>query len=238
VTQRTVGIIVALSAEARAVAGRTLPICTPVPLANEVVLWVGGIGSEAARRGCQALVDAGVGALASVGTAAGLAPDCAPGTLVLPHEVLCSGQPPIPVDVAWRRALSSALEGKLTVAPGAVAGTDTVLGSPEKQALYQQTGAVSADMESTAVAMTSARLDVPLMVVRAVSDGSEDVVPTGVLNAVDAYGRPSYWRVAALLAKHPADATAILRLTAGFRAACRTLRLVVRCAGLRFRCPS
>lgn len=236
-TPRPVGIVVAMGAEARALTGMTSPVRTAVPLADGVLLWIGGVGGEAARRGCQALVEAGAGALASVGTAAGLAPECVPGTLVLPRQVIPAGRAPIPVDEAWRRALHSAIGTKLTILDGPVAGTDGVLGPAGKQALYRQTGAVSADMETAAVAMSSARLRVPLMVVRAISDGRSDAVPPGILKTVDAFGRPDYGRLLAFMARRPAEIRAMLRLAAGFRAACRTLRLVVRSSDLRLHCP-
>lgn len=236
-TRRSVGIVVAMGAEARALTGMTSPVRTAVPLADGVLLWIGGVGGEAARQGCQALVEAGAGALASVGTAAGLAPECVPGTLMLPRQVIPAGHAPIPVDEAWRRALHSAIGKKLTILDGPVAETDGVLGPAGKQALYRQTGAVSADMESAAVAMSSARLRVPLMVVRAISDGRSDAVPPGILKTVDAFGRPDYGRLLAFMARRPAEIRAMLRLAAGFRAACRTLRLVVRSSDLRLHCP-
>lgn len=236
-TRRTVGIVVAMVAEARALTGRSVPVRRPVPVGDDVVLWIGGAGGEAARQGCQALVDAGAVALASIGTAAGLAPDCTPGTLVLPHRVVRPGHAPISLDGGWRRALHAIIGKDFAVTEGDVAGTDEVLEPPAKQALYRQTGAASADMESAAVATFSARLQVPLMVVRAVSDGSADAVPAGVLSAVDAFGRPDYGRLLGSLARRPAEISEMLRLAAGFRAACRTLRRLARCAGIRFHCP-
>jgi nucleoside phosphorylase len=236
-TRRCVGIVAAMGAEARVLTGTTPPVRTVVPVADGVLLWISGVGGEATGQGCQALVAAGAGALASVGTAAGLAPECVPGTLVLPRQVIPAGSAPIPVDEAWRRALQSAIGKKLTILDGPVAATDGVLGSAGKEALYRRTGAVSADMESAAVAVSSARLGVPLMVVRAISDGRSDAVPPGILKTVDAFGRPDYGRLLAFMARRPAEIGTVLRLAAGFRAACRTLRLVVRSAGPRLHCP-
>lgn len=235
--RRRVGIFVAMCAEARALTGTTLPVRTAVPVADDALLWIGGVGAAAAEQGCDALVRAGANALASIGTAAGLAPDCVPGGLVLPRQVVRAGHPPMPVDGAWREALNSALEAAVPVANGPLAEAQAVLDPSAKHALHGQTGAVSADMESAAVAAFSMRTGVPVIVLRAISDGCSDQVPRSVVQSVDDFGRPDYGRLLLALARRPGEFEAMLRLAAGFRAACRTLRLVARTSGLRFCCP-
>lgn len=236
-SRRIVGVYVALSAEARAIVNASLPPRTVVPVEDDALIWVGGIGAAAATRGSEALLKAGARALMSVGTAAGLAPNCTPGTLILPDRVLPPGQPPVPVDPVWSDALRSALGNKVRQEQGAIANTDTVLEPQEKQVLYQRTGAIAADMESAAVAAASVTFNVPLMVVRVISDGVGDVIPPGVINAVDEFGRPRYGRLLGTLARRPQDIRSMLALAGGLRAACRTLRAVVRCTGPGFHCP-
>ncbi len=128
---------------------------------------------------------------------------------------------------------SIALLGMMLVAivPSLFTYLDTNTGNETR------TGAVAADMESSAVAAASVTFNVPMMVVRAISDGVNDVIPLDVMKAVDEFGRPRYGRLLGTLARRPQDVRSMLALAGGFRAACRTLRAVVRCTGPGFRCP-
>ena len=182
-------------------------------------------------------MEAGAGALVSAGSAAGLAPACTPGTLVLPRRVIRDTDLPVPVDNEWGSALDAALAGHLTIRAGDAAGSDSVLGSEQKHALFLRTGAVCADMESVAVATAAARRGLPLLVLRAVSDGPEDDPPPDLANAIDAFGRTDLRRLCGLVLRRPGDAAALWRLGAGFRAALRVLSTAIRIAGPRLRCP-
>ncbi len=233
----TLGIVTALSAEARALTGAPQPVARLVRISEKVLMWTGGMGDEAAGRACAALVDAGADALASVGTAAGLAPECRSGTLVLPREILFSNGEILGVDAGWRDALEAALDGRLEVTSGPFAAAETVIDVAGKQALSAQTGAVAADMESLAVAREANRRGIPVLVIRAVSDGPLDEVPAAALCSTDSFGRPRYLPLAWALARHPGDLRPLLRLASGFKTALRTLSAVAAQAGPRLCCP-
>jgi adenosylhomocysteine nucleosidase len=236
-SKRTLGIVTALSAEARALTGAPQPVARLVRLSEKVLMWLGGMGDEAAGRACAALVDAGADALASVGTAAGLAPGCRSGTLALPRKILSSSGEVFGVDAGWREALQAALDGCLEVTSGPLAGAETVIDVAGKQALAAQTGAVAADMESLAVAREASRRGIPVLVIRAVSDGPLDEVPPAAVCSTDSFGRPRYLPLAWALARHPGDLRPLLRLASGFKTALSTLSAVAARAGPRLGCP-
>ncbi len=236
-SKRTLGIVVALSAEASALTGTSQPVECLVRLSDDVLMWVGGIGEKPAGRACAALVDAGAEALASVGTAAGLAPGCRPGTLAIPRDILSSSGEVFGVDAGWREALQAALDGRLEVTSGPLAGAETVIDVTGKQALSVQTGAVVADMESLAVAREAGRRGIPVLAIRAVSDGPLDEVPRAAFCSTDSFGRPRYLLLAWALARRPGDLRPLLRLASGFKTACKTLSAVAAQAGPRLCCP-
>lgn len=230
----TVGLVVALSAEARALTGRAQPVEQVVEIAERVYLRVGGMGGRAAERSCAALADAGAEALVSVGCAAALARACPPGAVVVPARVHSSRGEAFAVDVQWRTALLAALQSRFCLFLGDIAGVEHFVGSAEKQLLGETTQMVAADMESAAVASEAARLGLPMIAVRAVSDGADDDVPGALPVAVDPFGRPQLVPLLEAVIHRPGDAAGLLRLRSGFKKACRTLSRLAANPGLTF----
>jgi adenosylhomocysteine nucleosidase len=234
---RTVGLVIAMSTEARALTGRRQPLEQVVKLSERVYLRVGGVGARAAERSCAALVEAGAGALVSVGCAAGLTPECRPGALVVPAKVHSSRGEVLAVDGEWRAALLAALEARFSPLVGDIAGVDHVVGSAEKHHLRAAAETVAADMESAAVAVVAKRLGVPMIAIRAVSDGADDDVPGALPASIDAFGRARLPTLLNAVLRRPGDAAGVMRLRTGFNKACRTLSLVAADAGLTFCWP-
>src|SRR5690606_23471211 len=75
---RKVAVVVALEVERRCFGGR----------GDGLMIRVSGPGAERAAAAAEASIAAGAAALVSFGLAGGLAPDAAPGRLMLPHTVL------------------------------------------------------------------------------------------------------------------------------------------------------
>lgn len=234
---KCVGLVVAMSAEARALTGRRQPAEQVVELADNVFLRVGGMGAAAAEANCLALVEAGAGALASVGCAAGLTPECRPGALVVPAQVRSPQGEVFVTDTAWRTALLAGLSSEFSPLLGGIAGVNAITGAAEKRALKARTGAVAADMESAAVARVARRRGLPMIALRAVSDGPDEDVPEALLGGTDAFGRARFRSVLGALVRGPRDAAALARLRAGFNKACATLSHVVERTGPALCCP-
>ncbi len=234
---RIVGLVVAMSAEARALTGRAQPRAQVVRLGEYACLRVGGVGAGAAERSCAALMQAGAGALVSVGCAAGLVPDVRPGALVLPAEMRSARGEVYPADAEWRAALLEGLKNQINPLHGHIVGVDRVIGSAEKRALHQRTGAVAADMESVIVAQAARRRGLPVIALRVVSDAADDDVPDALLDTIDEFGRPRYGTLTGALLRRPRDVGALARLRRGFNEACNTLSRAAETTGLTFCCP-
>ncbi|HSS64938.1 MAG TPA: hypothetical protein VLS27_10915 [Gammaproteobacteria bacterium] len=234
---RTVGLVVAMSAEARSLTGRVQPLEQVVRIAEHAYLRVGGVGASAAERSCAALVEAGASALVSAGCAAGLAPECRPGALVVPAEVRSAQGEVFSADAEWRVALVAAAGLRISPLVGAVVSVDRVIGSVEKSALHASTGAIAADMESAAVAREAQRLGLPMISVRVVSDGMDDEFPNSLLDAIDAFGRPRLRPLVNAIVQNPGDAAVLMRSRTGFKKACSTLSLLAANVGPTFCCP-
>lgn len=234
---RSIGLVIAMSAEARALTGFAQPTEQVVKIADGAYLRVGGLGATAAERSCVALAEAGVSALVSVGCAAGLTPECRPGALVVPAQVRSAQGEVFSTDMEWRAALLAAFQDRVSPVLEIIAGVDRLIGASEKHALHAATGAVAADMESAAVAREARRYGLPMIAIRVVSDGADDDVPDALLGVIDSFGRPRFGPLLAVLIRNPGAAAALARLRTGFNKACSTLSLVAARTGPEFCFP-
>jgi adenosylhomocysteine nucleosidase len=124
------------------------------------------------------------------------------------------------------------LDAKLPLSSAALCHMETILSSPEeKNHLYDQTRCAAVDMESAAVGKAAARAGVPFLVIRAIADPAQTVLPTSALRALDAEGQLQRFALLASLLKHPKDILGLWRLAEHFRAARTTLLAVVTAVG-------
>ena len=96
---------------------------------------------------------------------------------------------------------------------------------------------MAVDMESASIALAAKEAGVPFMVIRAIMDGVEMVIPRSVLNSFDKFGRVQPARLFSSLVRHPAELMALVRLCRNFQIARATLTTVVRQAGSNMLCP-
>ena len=206
------GIVVGLAAEAR-VARR---------LGGRVA--VGGGGSKGAAQAARALAQAGVTGLLSFGLAGGLAPDLAPGALLVPEFVLAAD--------GSRWLTDPDLAAHFGKRAGTVFSADKVLASrAEKQQAWSRTGALAIDLESGAVARTSAAFRLPFAVLRAVCDPAQQDLPAAALVALSGAGRIRLFSVVRSLAASPGQLPDMLRLGRQAGAARHALRTRVAAVG-------
>jgi adenosylhomocysteine nucleosidase len=233
----TVGVVAALAAEARALGrarehrAQSASFGNLKYLGDGSMLAISGIGAAAASAAASALVDAGVSALMAFGTAGGLDPQLAAGSLVLPAEILVpegSRWARMATASAWRERLNARWSAQRPVAGGSVlTSAHPVETVAAKAALFRDTGAVAVDMESAAVARVAAEHRMPFVCVRVVVDTAADVLPRAVAAASRA-GRVQLGRLLLGVALAPADIAALLKLAARYRLALRVLRAVAR----------
>jgi adenosylhomocysteine nucleosidase len=226
-TPDVVGIVCALQSEARHLGPATRRAESIATLADGSLLHVSGMGGQAASLGASMLADAGAGALVSWGMAGGLDPSLAPGTLVLPVEVVATNGSGIETSRAWRERASTALRARHPSVQGRLLSCSHAIGSvAEKAALFKQTGAVAVDMESLAVGEVAMSRNLPFLAVRVIVDSALDALPRAVSAAADAAGQLHIWRLLGALALAPGDLGSLVRLAKCYRAAGRALASV------------
>lgn len=205
----------------------------------EAACFAGGAvscsGADAARAAALARrwVAEGVAALASVGTAGGLHPGLAPGSVVIATTVVGPAGAAQATHARWREALVAILakEG-LAVTLAAVASSATVvLDAQEKRSLYERTGAFCVDTESHAVAAVAAGAGLPFLAVRAVADPAHRALPLAALAAVGPGGELRSGPLLAALAARPGEIGGLVRLARDTRRALGALRGVARLGG-------
>jgi hypothetical protein len=141
----------------------------------------------------------------------------------------------IPTDPLWRQELQSLLEaGGLRSTGGGLAGSERVVAAvSDKQALLATTGACAVDMESHAVATIASDAGIPFLVVRAIADPADRVIPQAALEALRPDGQV---RVAAVLGgviRQPSQLIALLRLARESAVALTNLRRAAALGGPR-----
>ncbi|UVA81002.1 phosphorylase [Pandoraea commovens] len=154
----------------------------------------------------------GARGLVSFGTAGGLIPGVKPGQWVIAHKVLDMPQQAresvtsIPWADALRRALPAALRADLAGV------TAPVVTAEDKAALFRESGAAAADMESHIVARVAQAHGLPFVVARVVIDPAERSLPPAALAGMRPDGSVNLLGVLGSLAKNPLQLPALLRV--------------------------
>jgi adenosylhomocysteine nucleosidase len=224
------GIVAALVAESRPLGAPSPRGAEPATLADGTHLIVTGIGSAAAAIGARRLLASGARALVSWGLAGALDPALAAGTVVLPREVISPEGRLLLTTADWRERVSKGIAASHVVSCGRLLTCREPLASTAAKALaFRQTGAVAADMESSAVAEVAWAERVPFLVVRAIVDTAQDAVPEVALSATGVgQDRLRIVRLLATLARTPGELPALIRLARRYRSASRALSAVAR----------
>ena len=216
-------MVVALQSEARTLLPQAdLLRGATLAVGASLALRLCGMGPERAAEAARALLADGATALVSYGLAGALAPELAPGTLLLPERVVFRGGDRV-VDLPWRRRIEQRLS------PRPAAGLLLTLPQPlataaDKARAYRETGVAAVDMESGAVLDVAAAAGVPALVLRAVVDGAATSLPRAAVAGVDAYGRPRAAALLGALLRRPWECVDLLRLSGDLRLALHSLK--------------
>ena len=218
---RQVLVLAAVDLEARGLArhlGLTRVDTTPWPRYRGGALEVVGIGPGAGHLRERLDHEPKASLVVSAGACGGLAPDLAPGDLVVPEVVL---------GTAGARYVTDAVPG--VVRRGTLLSTGELVPSPAAKArLWMETGAQAVDMESAAIVRWARDRALDVTVVRAVADPARVGVPADLAAVVEPGGRVRPGRaLRAVLARPGAVADA---LTLG-RNTERALRTVAAALG-------
>lgn len=178
------------------------------------------------RRELNGALDHRVRGIISFGICAGLSPDVSPGVCIIASEIVTPNER-FPADGGWairmRKALPDAIQ-----AP--VAGVTSVLrNAAEKSALFDQTRALAADMESGVGAEIAQRHNLPFACLRCVADQAVSGLPDAAIVALRENGTIDLAEVVGSLIRRPGQIPALIRLARESRSAFAGL---IRCRRL------
>ncbi|WP_242447173.1 phosphorylase family protein [Nitrosomonas supralitoralis] len=225
------GLVTALRAEAGCVSSRRIPFNEMVQIDDQAILWLSGMGAQAARTGAEGLLQQGVTGLVSFGVAGALSSHLKPGDLVLPEAIHSTEQ--LSVNMSWRNRLQQLLPVDIVVFGGLLADSPVPLTSEKaKMELAHATGACAVDMESGAIAAIAAKAGVPFIAVRAIVDPIQFSPPQALFGAVYPDGSVDPLRLMTLLLKRSVHLRTLMQMGVGMRAARKTLSRVIQSAGV------
>jgi len=168
---------------------------------------------EAINRGCSGII--------SFGISGGLAPDLAPGAMVVASGVVAAHKR-YPTDRDWARRLMQAL-GCAVYAD--IAGVDAPVVEPaDKRWLRDATSSVAVDMESHIAAAAAEAHGLPIAACRVIIDPAHRALPSAALVNLRPDGTPDIAAVLRSVIRQPRQLPALLRVASDARAAQLALR--------------
>ncbi|MFP4353202.1 MAG: hypothetical protein ACLFRP_01985 [Puniceicoccaceae bacterium] len=214
-----IGIVAALSFEARTLSPRKPVPGRPTPVAPGLDLVWSGMDPRAVERAAESLAGHGCGLLLGWGVAGALRPGVRRGDLVLPGTIIgADGRRHTP-HATFAESFGALLPATLRRHGGPIAEARSPVGSPsEKRALGGRTGAAAVDMESAIIARVAARRGIRFHAVRVIIDEVGTALPSFVAEG----GGPRRWLPAPL--RRPADLPRLVPLVRGYLCARRSLR--------------
>ena len=220
----TLGVVAGFRAEARWLRGQDFHI------------GYSGGSPERAMTEAERLVAEGVTGLVSFGLAGGLAPQLRPGDMLLPEAVRNAELASWSVDPIWRERIHARLAaGGLEPKPGTLVGSDPIVATAsDKRALSAATGAHAVDMESHQVAAIATGAGLPFLVLRALADPYDQVIPQIAREALRPDGRIRLRATFGGLIRQPGGLIALLRLGRQSARGLASLRRAAALAGPGF----
>jgi len=240
----TIGIVVALRAEARVLTRVADKMMQGLPVKRKIVVRQSGIGLQAARKQAEQLADISE-LLVSFGVSGGLHPALKTGDLVLADQVMAWNPEHSPTAAKRQNDRPGLHELSQTQALPVSFRADTrlinyiaekfqentiyfyrgpVLCSPKpistaasKLTAHRLTGALAADMESRAVYEVAAEAGLPFFCLRAVCDTADQTVPDTFLEMMDEQGNPRIGYLLAHFVRYPWLLRDIVRIASQFR---------------------
>ncbi|WP_233840833.1 purine and other phosphorylase-like protein, family 1 [Dyella sp. 2HG41-7] len=228
------GIVVALASEADTLTSRAAKPDQITALGDDSALWLSGMGPDAARRAAEGLADAGASALAVFGVAGALHPQLRNGALFCPERVMDEEGRDFATDASWcadvQRTLAE-IDTPLRTEGALLSVAAPLLTVAAKQTAHQRYAALAVDMESAAVAAVAQTRGLPFIVMRAIVDEANDMIPSALNDSVDAWGRPRPLHLMAALCRHPSVWGELPRLYSRMQRATQALRAAAKAVG-------
>ena len=232
-----IGLVVALTAEARALIGRGrwqhaeghLVRRSRLNNRTHLVVVRSGLGMKNALLASQWLIAEGVVALGVSGVSGGLDPKLEPGDLVLADSIIQESDNTC--QQVWEGnskfveiAYAALIDREIPAYRGAIiTAQNPVLSARNKQALFTKTNALAADMESAAVATVANNAGLPFFALRTVCDGAARTVPREIFDCLNQAGNVRLFHLFRMLLLKPSLVSDLLRTKRDFAVALATL---------------
>ena len=240
---KTIGIVVALPGEAKALLGRCswrnakgfLYSHAVLKDETELVVVRSGMGMDNAFSAASWLREKGVAALGCFGVSGGLDPELGVGDLVFADAVFVEENDG--VSQVWKKdGCESDVTVNFQAAKGLTASwgpivtvQEPVLNAGGKRALFDRTGAVAVDMETAAVARAASRSGLPFFAIRTICDSADVTISESIYQCVDQQGRPRFPHLFRLIIRKPLLISHLLRMKRDFTAALAVAPQVREC---------
>ncbi|MBW2708752.1 MAG: hypothetical protein JRD04_05650 [Deltaproteobacteria bacterium] len=241
--KETIGMVVALPGEARALLGRRfrrkasgfLHGRTVLEDGTELVVVQSGMGMDNAFSAAGWLSEEGVAVLGCFGVSGGLDPGLGVGDLVFADAVFVERDDGI--SLVWEKdGCDSDVTFNFEAAKGltmswgpVVTMRKPVFNAAGKRALFDRTGAVAVDMETAAVARVASRSGLPFFAVRTICDSADVTLSESIYPCIDQQGRPRLPHLFRLIIRKPLLISHLLRMKRDFTAALATASQVRCC---------
>jgi len=199
------------------------------------LIFISGIGPEAARAAAIRLVEHGATNLLSWGCAGALSSNLKPGVLLLPHAILTEDGQTLHIHKRWGKQLKDQLTGTLNWHEGMLVESSHIVSSQEeKQKLARHSNVIAVDMESAVIGRIARQAGIPFMVIRAVADAADEALPPCITGTMDNRGHLQMQRLLSTLVRQPRLWPQLIRLNRHFHAATSTLKFVSAQSGPLF----
>ena len=232
-----IGLVIALSAEARALFGRGPwqrqegRVFRHSLLKNGTALIAArsGVGVENSLATGRWLIKKNVTALGVLGVSGGLDPALEAGDLVLADSVV--QQRGDTLEPIWEGSLkfieivyAALIAEKIPAYRGTILTVqEPVLSARHKGTLFAQTKALAVDMESAAIALVAREAALPFFALRTVCDKATHTVPVDLFDCIDQAGHLRPFYLSKMLLLKPRLIADLLRTKKNFASALATL---------------
>ena len=235
----SLGLVVALDTEAKALLGRESRRCSGLGPSSDgfgktrIFCLRSGPGLDRSGAAARVLLDRNVSALACYGVSGGLAPDLRPGEVVLANAVHSLDGESMRCwypDQGWTRSVFHRLRraGMPARLGPVLSSWEMVLSARRKEELYQATRALAVDMESAAVVRAAKEEGIPSLVVRSVCDPAQDSLAGQMVELLTREGTVNWSALFLHLLRRPQLIKDLWRMRLRFRSALSSMRLAFR----------
>lgn len=221
----SVGIVVALPAEARTLVPKRLGFGAEHRLEGGHWLIISGAGPDRAKAAAERLITKGVEGLVSWGCAGALVADAKPGDLFISDEIRSVQGEILQARTEWAARLSSQLQGHIHHQRRRIQeSVEVIAHSTQKRALGLAGESHAVDMESGAILRCAMKHHIDFVAIRAIADHLEMPLPGPVMKALNPRGDVRMTRLLGELARAPRSLPDLIRLGQAFDKATSTLK--------------